>query len=297
MKTPVFTGTATALATPFAPDGSINLKTYKAQIKYQLDCGTDALVAVGTTGENAVLSRDEHVKLMECAVEAAGGKVPVICSTGSNDTSYCIKTSMEAKKCGADALLLVTPYYNKTSQSGLIRHYFEILDAVGLPAILYHIPARTGLKVKPETFSELSRHPLVVGLKEASGDVSYCAEINAICGDDLPVYSGCDDLTVPIMSVGGKGVISVLSNILPTEAAKMTKLCLENDFEAAYMISKKYHKLTKLLFSDINPLPLKAAMKLLDRDSGICRPPLYSVDDGLYAKLREELINLKLINS
>ncbi len=295
MKTTVFTGTATALVTPFDPDGSINFDSYRALIERQIAAGVDALVAVGTTGENASVSAQEHEALMKCAVETAKGRVPVICSTGSNDTAYCIKTSLAAKSCGADALLLVTPYYNKTSQSGLVKHYHAILDAVGLPAILYHIPSRTGLSVKAETFKVLSKHPLAVGLKEASGDVSYAEKVMDLCGDDLPVYSGNDDLTLPLMALGAKGVISVFSNILPREMKGITDLCLENDFFGAREAAKKYQRLMRLLFSDVNPVPVKAAMGLMGLCSSYARPPLFEMETAPFEELKEELTRLELV--
>lgn len=289
MKKPIFTGSAVALVTPFSPDGSINLEKYRELIEFQIENGTDAIVSVGTTGENASLSGKEHRELMKTAVEAVNKRVPVICSTGSNDTAYCIETSLAAKEYGADALLLVTPYYNKTSQSGLIKHYEMILDKVGLPAILYHIPGRTGLTVKAETFAELSKHPLVAGLKEASGDVSYAAKLIELCGEDLPLYSGCDDLTVPLMSLGAKGVISVIANILPKQSHEITELCLDNDFKAARGMAMKYLRLTNALFKDVNPIPVKEAMNLMGMDVGQCRPPLFEIEPGARELLTEEL--------
>ena len=295
MKAPIFTGSAVALVTPFKSDGSINTEKYRELIDWQISEGTDAIVAVGTTGENASLSGEEHRLLMKTAVEAANKRVPVICSTGSNDTAYCIETSLAAKEYGADALLLVTPYYNKTSQGGLIKHYETILDSVGLPAILYHIPGRTGLSVKAETFAELSKHPLVVGLKEASGDVSYAAKIIEMCGDDLPIYSGCDDLTVPLMSMGAKGVISVFANILPRQSCEMTRLCLSNDFMSAQKIALQYLGLMNALFKDVNPVPVKAAMNMMGMDVGDPRPPLFEIEKPALNALKEELLKHSLV--
>ncbi len=295
MSKAIFTGSAVAVVTPFCPDGSVNLKKYSELIEWQLENKTDAIVAVGTTGENATLSGEEHRALMKRAIEVAKGRAPVICSTGSNDTAYCIETSRAAKEMGADGLLLVTPYYNKTSQSGLIRHYEMILNEIKLPAILYHIPGRTGLTVKPETFLKLSQNPYVAGIKEASGNVSYCLELMNICGENLPLYSGNDDLTVPLMSMGGLGVISVLANILPEETHRITRLCLDNNFKAAGELSMKYNKLTRLLFLDVNPVPVKAAMDLMGMDVGRCRPPLFEMQAELGEKLRDEMKNLGII--
>ena len=295
MKKLLFEGAAVALVTPFNPDGSINFEKYAELIDWQISNGTDAIVAVGTTGENATLSGEEHRALMRCAVEAAAGRVPVICSTGSNDTAYCIETSKAAKEAGADGLLLVTPYYNKTSQRGLVRHYETILKAVDLPAILYHIPGRTGLSVKPETFAELSKHPLVAGVKEASGDMSYMAKLINLCGDDLPVYSGNDDLIVPTMSLGGKGVISVLSNVLPRETHEITKLCLENDFASARRLALRYMSLANALFIDVSPIPVKAAMNMMGLNVGSCRLPLFDMSEQDTAKLRAVMCEAGLV--
>ena len=289
MKNTVFTGSAVAIVTPFRPDGSINLEKYSELINFQIESGTDAIVAVGTTGENATLSGEEHRKLMKCAIDTAAHRVPVICSTGSNDTAYCIETSLAAKEYGADALLLVTPYYNKTSQSGLIKHYEKILETVGLPSIFYHIPGRTGLSVKVETFAELSKHPLAAGIKEASGNMSYVAALMDKCGPDFPVYSGNDDLIVPTMSLGGKGVISVLANVLPSVAHAITELCLTNDFKAAGDLAMRYMALTNALFADINPIPVKAAMNLMGMNVGGCRLPLYEMENEAYSKLKAEM--------
>lgn len=295
MKHPVFEGSAVAVVTPFNPDGSVNYTKYGELIDRQIEAGTRAIVAVGTTGENATLSGDEHRALMRLAVERTAGRVPVICSTGSNDTAYAIETSKAAEEAGADALLLVTPYYNKTSQSGLIRHYEMILDAVKIPAILYHIPSRTGLSVKPETFTELSKHPRVAGLKEASGDVSFAAKVLDSCGDDLPIYSGNDDLTVPIMSLGGRGVISVLANVIPAETQQICALCLENDFASAGALALRYMRLTNLLFSDVNPVPVKEALNMMGLGAGPCRPPLFGMSETSRELLRQELIRLGLV--
>lgn len=295
MKKLLFEGAAVAIVTPFNPDGSINLKKYAELIDWQIKNGTDAIVAVGTTGENATLSGEEHRALMRCAVESAAGRVPVICSTGSNDTAYCIETSKAAKEAGADGLLLVTPYYNKTTQRGLIKHYETILEVVGLPAILYHIPGRTGLTVKPETFAELSKHPLVAGVKEASGDVSYIAKLLDLCGDDLPIYSGNDDLIVPIMSLGGKGVISVLSNILPRETHDITRRCLDGDFTSARQLAMRYMSLANALFIEVSPIPVKAAMNMMSMAVGGCRLPLCDMSEENFGKLRDAMITAGLV--
>ena len=295
MKKLLFEGAATAIVTPFNPDGSINFEKYGELIDWQIESGIDAIVAVGTTGENATLSGEGHRKLMDFAAKRIGGRVPLICSTGSNDTAYGAETSKAAEEAGADALLLVTPYYNKTTQAGLIKHYEKILENVSIPAILYHIPGRTGMSVSVETFKELSKHPLVAGVKEASGSVSFAARLIDVCGDELPVYSGNDDLTVPIMSLGGKGVISVLSNVLPRETHEICRLCLENDFKAAARLAIKYMSLANALFAEVNPMPVKAAMNMLGLGVGGCRLPLCDVSEATSELLKNELLKLGLV--
>lgn len=295
MKKLLFEGAATAIVTPFNPDGSINFEKYGELIDWQIESGIDAIVAVGTTGENATLSGEEHRKLMDFAAKRIGGRVPLICSTGSNDTAYGAETSKAAEEAGADALLLVTPYYNKTTQAGLIKHYEKILENVSIPAILYHIPGRTGMSVSVETFKELSKHPLVAGVKEASGSVSFAARLIDVCGDELPVYSGNDDITVPIMSLGGKGVISALSNVLPRETHEICRLCLENDFKAAARLAMKYMSLANALFAEVNPMPVKAAMNMLGLGVGGCRLPLCDVSEATSELLENELLKLGLV--
>lgn len=295
MKKLLFTGAAVAIVTPFNPDGSLNLAKYEELIDWQIRSGTDAIVAVGTTGENAVLSGEEHRELMRCAVSAAAHRVPVICSTGSNDTAYCIETSKAAEKAGADGLLLVTPYYNKTTQRGLIKHYEAILSSVSIPAILYHIPGRTGLTVKLDTFTELAKYPQVAGLKEASGNVSLAAQIIEACGGDMPIYSGNDDLIVPLMSIGAKGVISVLSNILPRETHEICTHCLAEDYDSARDLALRYLRLTNALFSEVNPIPVKAAMNAMGMSVGSCRLPLGDMEEGNKSALLREMSAVGLV--
>lgn len=289
MKHLLFTGAATALVTPFFKDGSIDFGKYKELIDYQIESGIDCIVAVGTTGENAVLSGDEHIKLMECAVSAAKGRVPVICSTGSNDTEYGRHTSIAAEEAGADGLLLVTPYYNKCTQHGLISHYERILSGTKLPAIIYNVPSRTGFDISVGTYKILSENPQIAGVKEASGNVSKAVEIAAVCGDDLPIYSGNDDLIVPLMSIGAKGVISVLSNLLPGLTHDICALCLADDYPAASRLALEYADLTSALFSEVNPIPIKAAMEMVGLCSGRVRLPLTSLGEE-HRKSLEELL-------
>lgn len=295
MKQLLFTGAATALVTPFKSNGEINLEKYSELIELQISEGIDAIVAVGTTGENAVLSGEEHRALMKCAVETARGRVPVICSTGSNDTEYCISTTQAAEEVGADGLLLVTPYYNKCTQSGLIKHYERILSKTKLPAIVYNVPSRTGFNISISTYKELAKHPQIVGTKEASGNMALAMEIRAQCGDDMPLYSGNDDLTVPMMAIGGRGVISVLSNILPKTTHEMCKLCLDKDFDKASELAFKYLDLTNALFSEVNPIPVKAAMNMMGLDVGGCRLPLCEMGNENKEKLRQILAGHGLV--
>ena len=233
MKHTIFTGAAVAITTPFNLDGSINFEGLGDNIDYQLDNGTDAIVICGTTGESSTMSDEEHRACIEFAVKHTNHRVPVIAGTGSNDTRYAIELSVEAERLGADGLLLVTPYYNKTTQSGLVNHFTIIANSVNIPIILYNIPGRTGLNISVETLDKLSNHKNIVAVKEASGNINYAAQVIATCGDKLDVYSGNDDMIVPIMSIGGKGVISVLSNILPKETHESAQLCLDNDFQKA----------------------------------------------------------------
>lgn len=289
MKHLIFTGAATALVTPFDKDGSIDLGKYKELVDFQIESGIDAIVAVGTTGENAVLSGEEHRRLMKCAVDAAKGRVPVICSTGSNDTEYGRCTSIAAEEAGADCLLLVTPYYNKCTQNGLISHYERILSGTKLPAIIYNVPSRTGFDIGIDAYKALSDNAQIVGVKEASGNVSKAMQIAAYCGESLPIYSGNDDLIVPLMSIGAKGVISVLSNILPGLTHDICALCLSEDYAAASRLALEYLGLTNALFSEVNPIPVKAAMEMLGLCSGRLRLPLTSLSENHRAELEEQL--------
>ena len=233
MKHTIFTGSAVALTTPFNLDGSVNFEGLGTNIDYQIDNGTDAIVVCGTTGESSTMSDEEHRACIEFAVKHTNHRVPVIAGTGSNDTRYAIELSVEAQKLGADGLLVVTPYYNKTTQAGLFDHFTIIANSVDIPMILYNIPGRTGLNISVETLEKLAHHKNIVAVKEASGNIAYTAQVAAACGDLIDIYSGNDDMIVPIMSLGGKGVISVLSNILPKETHEITQLCLDNDFRKA----------------------------------------------------------------
>lgn len=266
MKNTVFTGAGVAIVTPMNPDGSIDYDSFGRLIDFQIENKTDAIIVCGTTGEASTMSDEEHKETIRFCVERTNKRVPVIAGTGSNDTAYAVELSKEAEAIGADAVLVVSPYYNKTSQNGLIAHFTAIADAVNIPVVLYNIPGRTGLNISIDTFVTLSKHPNIVAVKEAGGNINYFAKIIEACGDNLDVYSGDDGMTVPVMSIGGKGVISVLSNIMPKETHDMCELCLNNNFAEAGKLQIKYLDLMNSLFCDVNPIPVKEALNLM----GIC---------------------------
>ena len=277
-------------------DGSVNFNGLKALVKSQISSGIDALVICGTTGEKSTLNYDEHLKVIETAALAAEGKVPIIAGTGSNDTLYTVDLCNDADAVGADAFLMVTPYYNKTSQDGLVAHYNYIADRVNKPIILYNVPSRTGVDIKPQTYKALSRHKNIAATKEASGDISKVAETRYHCGDDLWIYSGNDDQIIPIMSLGGIGVISVLSNILPREVHNLCQNYWVGNLKSAMSAQIKYMGLIKALFCDVNPVPVKTAMNLMGQNAGPCRLPLYPMSGGNLSLLKEKLIECNLLN-
>lgn len=289
MKKRIFTGAATALVTPMYEDGKVNFNRLSSLVDEQIKAGIDALVICGTTGEKSTLGYEEHVRVIETAAKACNGRVPLIAGTGSNDTVYSVGLCEDAEKAGADAFLMVTPYYNKTSQVGLVAHYNYIADRVNKPIILYNVPSRTGVGITPETYKELSKHPNIVAAKEANGDISSVAKTRYLCGDELDIYSGNDDQIVPIMSLGGIGVISVLSNILPYETHQICAKYLEGNVKAATELQVKYTGLINALFSDVNPVPVKAAMDLMGLNAGPCRLPLYKMNDTALENLKEKL--------
>ncbi len=295
MKKRVFTGAATALITPMNKDGSVNLERLSSLVDEQVKGGIDALVICGTTGEKSTLNYEEHVRVIETAAKANAGRVPLIAGTGSNDTVYSAGLCEDAEKAGADAFLMVTPYYNKTSQRGLIAHYNYIADRVNKPIILYNVPSRTGVAIKPETYKELAKHPNIVATKEANGDLSAVAKTRYLCGDELDIYSGNDDQAVPIMSLGGIGVISVLSNFLPDVMHKMCADYLSGNTKSAADMQIKYTGLMNALFSDVNPIPVKAAMDILGLGAGPCRLPLYPMEEKALENLKLKLKECGLI--
>lgn len=274
MKPCVFTGVATAIITPFSNDGSVNYAELDREIDFQLASGVDAIVTCGTTGESATLSNREHCRIMEHTINRVNGRIPVIAGTGSNDTAYALELSKEATSLGADALLLVSPYYNKTSQNGLVVHFNHIAERVDKPCILYNVPSRTGCNIKPETYLTLSQTPNIVAVKEANGDLSSIAQTIALCGDALQIYSGNDDQTIPVLALGGKGVISVFANICPKEMHLITSLWQCGRLEESRKLFLHWLDLMNALFYDVNPIPVKAAMQSMGYACGGCRLPL-----------------------
>lgn len=289
MKKKLFTGVATALATPFTDTG-INLKEFENFIDLQIKSGINALVVCGTTGEASTMTKDEKIDLIKCAISVCNKRVPIIVGTGSNNTSIAIEMSKLAEKLGADGLLIVTPYYNKTTQNGLIEHYKFIANSVDLPIILYNVPSRTGMSISPETCLELSKIENIVGIKEASGNISKVAQISALCGDNLPIYSGNDDQILPILSLGGQGVISVLSNINPSLVLNITNSFFTGNINNSKSYQLKALPIINALFEETNPIPVKETLNLLGFNFGVPRLPLVQCSENLTEKLNK-LIN------
>ncbi len=292
MKKPIFTGANVAIVTPFTDDGSVNYEKLGELIDFQVDNGINAITVCGTTGESATLSHEEHCKVIEYSVKKAAGRVPIIAGTGSNDTAYALELSKFAEDVGVDGLLMVTPYYNKTTQLGLIKHYTYVADRVKTPIILYNVPSRTGVAFKAETYAELSKHENINGIKEASGDFSLIADTLNKCGDNMFIWSGNDDQVVPLMALGAQGVISVVANILPDVMAELCRLCLSGNFKDATKIQLKYLDVTNMLFKEVNPIPVKAAMKLMGMDNGYLRMPLCDMSPENVALLKKSMENV-----
>lgn len=286
MRNPVFTGACVAIVTPFTDDNKVDFDQFGQLIERQIAAGTDAICVCGTTGESATMSLEEHMETVEYCIKKVAGRVKVIAGAGSNDTAAALMLSQHAEAAGADALLLVTPYYNKATQMGLIKHYEYIADRVDLPVILYNVPSRTGVSFTAETYQVLSQNPKINGVKEASGNFSLLAHTRHLCGDDFYIWSGNDDQVVPMMSLGAKGVISVASNIIPEVMVKMTHLCLDNDFVSASKLQIEYMDLIDALFCDVNPIPVKEALNLLGMEAGPVRLPLCEMEEKNKARLR-----------
>lgn len=295
MKNTIFTGSGVAIVTPMNADNTVNYDKLRELIDWQISEGTDAIIACGTTGESATLSHDEHIMVIKTAIEQTNHRVPVIAGTGSNDTAFATKLSVEAEMLGADALLMVTPYYNKTSQAGLIAHYNFVADRVNIPIILYNVPSRTGTTIKPETYLELSKHKNIVAIKEASGDISAVAATMALCGDKMDLYSGNDDQIVPIMSLGGIGVISVLANIAPKLTHNIVNEYLNGCKNESTRLQLSNLSLINNLFCDVNPIPVKEALNLMGLDVGACRLPLVPLCEAHRESLKKSLLASGLI--
>lgn len=277
MREPVFTGTCTAIITPFDQNGAVNFDALGRLIDAQIEGGVDAICICGTTGETSTLSIREHIATVEYCVKKVDHRVTVVAGAGSNDTSAAVYLAQHAQGSGADAVLLVTPYYNKASQTGLIRHYSYIADRVDIPMILYNVPSRTGVSFTAETYQTLAQNPKINGVKEASGNFSLLAHTRSICPDDFYIWSGNDDQVVPMMSMGAKGVISVVSNIAPEMMVKMSHLCLEERFLDAAKLQLEYMDLIDALFVEVNPIPVKAALDLMGKEAGPLRLPLCDI--------------------
>lgn len=296
MKNPVFTGSAVAIITPMNDDFSINYDEFKKFIDWQIDNGTDAIVICGTTGESSTLKTVHHLEAIKFCVDYVNGRVPVIAGAGSNNTECGLELAEKACEYGVDALLLVTPYYNKCTQKGLIKHYTMYHDATNVPIILYNVPSRTGCNMQPKTYAELEKHQNIVGVKEANGDISSVSLTRSLCSDDFAIYSGNDDQTVPFMSLGGKGVISVFSNFCPKEMHEICQACLDNDFQRAAEMNFHFVELMDIMFSDVNPIPVKTAMNLIGFNAGECRLPLVPMSYSGYHDLKDCLAKYNLLD-
>lgn len=289
MREPVFTGACVAIVTPFTDDNKVDFDQFGQLIEMQIAAGTDAICVCGTTGESATQSLEEHMETVEYCIKKVAGRVKVIAGAGSNDTAAALMLAQHAEAAGADGLLMVTPYYNKATQSGLIKHYTYVADRVHTPIILYNVPSRTGCSFTATTYQQLAKHPNICGVKEASGNFGLITETRRLCGDDFYIWSGNDDQVVPMMSLGAKGVISVVSNILPEVMVKMSHLCLEGKFEEAAKLQIEYIDLSNALFMEVNPIPVKAAMEMMGLCSGNLRLPLCEMTPEHHVALREVL--------
>lgn len=295
MKEPIFTGSAVAIITPMNDDFSVNYDEFKKFIDYQIANGTDAIVICGTTGESSTLKTVHHLEAIKFCVDYVNGRVPVIAGAGSNNTECGIEIATKACEYGVDALLLVTPYYNKCTQKGLIKHYNMYHDATDKPIILYNVPSRTGVNILPETLKELSKLPRINGVKEASGNISQVMKIRALCGDELNIWSGNDDQIPAVMSCGGKGVISVLANIMPQETHDMVQAYLDGDANKCTDMMAKYLELANALFVEVNPIPIKAACNMIGWNAGPCKMPLCDMTEEHTKYLRGVLKKYGLV--
>lgn len=294
MKNPVFEGACTAIVTPFCGDG-IDFETLDRQLDFQTAGGISAIVAAGTTGENATLDIHEHNRLVDFCIRKLKGKMKVIVGVGGNNSAECLRKARDAALAGADAVLMTPPYYNKTSQDGLAAHFLHVADNADIPLILYNVPSRTSIGISAEVYRRLASHPNINGTKEASGDISLATRVASECGGDLNIWSGNDDNAIAMMSIGAKGLISVLSNVVPGVTARMCALCLAGRFAEAFELYKKYSGLCRMLFCDVNPIPVKAAMQMLGTDSGALRLPLTELSGEKKAKIYAALAELGMV--
>lgn len=296
MKKIIFKGAGVAIVTPFNADGSINFDVFAQLIEFQIINGTDAIVICGTTGESATMSNIEQAQCIEFAVKQVKGRVPVIGGAGTNCTAHAVELVKTAAALGVDGLLSVTPYYNKTTQEGLYRHFTAIADASGdVPVIVYNVPSRTGLNMLPETYARLAKHPNINSIKEANGNLPATIKTLDLCGEDIYIYTGEDTIIVPMLSVGCKGVISVLSNVCPKETHDMCSLWFEGKTEESAKLQIKYSALIDALFSEVNPIPVKAALKLMGYEVGGCRLPLCDIGENAKKQLIAAMQKVRLI--
>lgn len=294
MKKTIFTGAATAIVTPMDENG-VNYQEFERLIEWQIEQGIDAIVSVGTTGEGSTLTDEEHKQAIKFCVDVVNKRVPVIAGTGSNDTAYAIELSKYAEEVGADALLLVTPYYNKATQKGLIESFKVVADAVNIPCILYNVPSRTGCNLLPESVAILAEHPNIVAIKEACGNISQIAKLASLCGDKIDIYSGNDDQIIPVLSLGGKGVISVLSNIMPNETSQMCKLYMQGKTQEALKLQLDLLPLINALFCEVNPIPVKHAVYKMGFCQDYLRLPLTTMESQNAQKLEALMREQNLI--
>ncbi len=291
----IFKGCAVAIVTPFKKDGTVDFQKFIELIEWQIAEGIDAIVVCGTTGEASTLDDDEHIETIRVCVETVDGRVPVIGGAGSNDTRHGINLAKKIEKTGVDGLLLVTPYYNKCSQQGLKEHYIATADAVNIPCILYSVPGRTGVNIEPETVKELAKHNNIVGIKEASGNIAQVAEICRVTPDDFAVYSGNDDMVIPLMSLGGAGYISVIANILPKDSVEMTRSFFAGNWQKAKELQLEMKPLIDTLFADVNPIPVKAACALMGKMELVYRLPLTKPSQNIMETIKREMTTYGII--
>ena len=291
----MFRGSIVALITPFHEDGSVNYEKIRELIEWHIENETDAILVLGTTAEAPALTASEEDEIVRIAVEQAAGRVPIIAGSGSNNTMIAVEQSVKFEKMGVDGLLVITPYYNKTNKAGMIHHFTAVADAVNIPILVYNVPGRTGISITYDVLVEISKHPNIAGIKEASGDMGYACKVSRLLGDDFNMYCGNDDITVPLMSMGGQGVISVLANILPKETHDMVQAYLDGDVKKAAEMQKYYLDFINALFIETNPIPIKEAMNQMGMGVGGYRMPLFPMEESTKAKLIQTMKDINLL--